>query len=115
MAARDGYLLEHAQEREVYDADGQLYVVECYTVPEAARAIGRTQLTLKRWIKDGLIPEPYLVGATYGYHYISAGELQVIANILKVHEQQYDYLHHTHTMTVNRIWQEVEQFRKEYL
>lgn len=110
-------MLTEPKDRELY-VEGypdELYVVPSYSVPEAAMALGRTQLTLKRWIKDKLVPEPQLIGGNYNYRHYSEGELQSIAKVLVEHEQEYDYLHHTHTMTVNRIWQEVEAYRKEYV
>lgn len=95
--------------------DDGVYDVEAYTIPEAAEALGKTALTVKRWVKDKLIPPPRFVGGNNFYKHFSHGELQLIANILIDHEQEYAYLHHTHTATVNRIWKEMETYREEYL
>lgn len=84
----------------------------CFTIPEAAEALGRTQLTLKRWIRDGILPPPIYKDSTYGYMHYSVGELQTVAKILASHERVYDYLRREHEETINRLWQAVEGHRK---
>lgn len=112
-----GALLKEAVYRQLYieGEDEYFYEVDAYTVPEAAVALGRTALTLKRWIKDRLIPQPRLIGGNNYYKHYSVGELQLIADILIDHEQDYDYLHHTHTTTVNRLWNELDAYRETYV
>jgi DNA-binding transcriptional MerR regulator len=102
--------------REV-TADGLEYpeTVEVYRISEAAAAIGRSTLTLKRWIREKLIPEPILVDTTYGYRQYSKGELKLIAGYLAKHEQDYEYLHFTHLVTINQIAQAIEIYRKTHL
>ena len=53
--------------------------VETYRMSEAALALGRSMLTLKRWIKEKIIPEPILKDVIYGYKHYRQGELKLIA------------------------------------
>ena len=69
---RDG-LLAQGTPREVQTDDMEYpTTVEAFTIPEAARALGRTELTLRRWIADDLVPEPILIDTTYHYRQYSA-------------------------------------------
>lgn len=86
--------------------------VEAYSVPEAAAALGRTPLTLKRWIEDDLIPEPVLQETTRGYRQYSVGELTVIARVLAAHEAEFSYYAHNHERTRVRMEQEVFGYRE---
>ena len=89
--------------------------VVCYRLSEAAKALGRSTLTLKRWIQDKLVPEPIIRDTTYNYKQYSEGELQLIAKHLAEHEKVYDYLHYTHSTTIHKMWQSIEAYRKSYL
>jgi len=89
--------------------------VETYRMSEAALALGRSMVTIKRWIKEELIPPPILTDVVYGYKHYSRGELKLIAMLLAEHERQYEYFHYTHTVTINRIWQGIEAYRKTHL
>lgn len=109
-------MLYPGQQREVI-ADGMEYpaVVEAYSIPEAAKALGRTELTFKRWIEDDLIPEPILKDTTRNYRQYSAGELSAIARVLVEHEAEYSYYAVTHTYTRERIMQAVHGFRSIHI
>lgn len=87
-------------------------VVETYTVPEAAHALGKSELTFKRWIAEDLIPEPVLRDTTRGYGHYSAGELRVIARILADHEREFSYYTTKHDSTRQRIMQSLEGYRR---
>ena len=89
--------------------------VEVYRMSEAAAALGRSMLTLKRWIKDELIPKPVLRDVVYNYLHYSKGELRLIAAFMAEHEKDYEYLHYTHTTTIHRIAQGIEAYRKTNL
>lgn len=86
--------------------------LKVYTVPLAAAALGKTVVTFKRWIKDGLLPPPVLKDTTYGYMHYSEGELKLVAKIIRQHEKEFDYLHTTHLVTVERLWQSLEGYRR---
>ena len=107
-------LLARGTQKEVYVGDDLTrvpVVVEAFTVPEAATALGRSELCIKRWIADGLIPPPILRDTTRGYRHYSAGELSTIAAELKKHEADFAYLTATHTVTINAIWQMIQGYR----
>jgi hypothetical protein len=112
-----GGLLKEPTQREVFnefvDPDGKEFFTEdCYTVPEAAAALGKSQLTVKRWIKEKLVPPPILVDSVYGYLQYSEKELKIFAEVLREHEKHYDYLHCTHLSTIDSLWQRIEGHRK---
>lgn len=111
-----GKLLARAQSKEVVvDGGGEQsatpVVVACYTVREASQALARSELTLRRWIKDGIVPRPRLHDTSYGYMHYSRGELKVISRILARHEEEFDYLHKKHTSTIGNLWAAVESYR----
>lgn len=108
-----GGLLAPGTQREVIAGEmDHPVVVETYTVPEAAHALGKSELTFKRWIAEDLIPEPVLTDTTRGYKHYSAGELRVIARELASHEREYAYYTVKHDMTRQRIMQSLEGFRR---
>lgn len=86
-------------------------VVEVYTIPEAAKALGRTELTFKRWIAEDLIPEPILIDSVRGYRHYSVGELRVVAGILARHEREFSYYTRKHSHTRNTIMQRLQAYR----
>jgi hypothetical protein len=86
-----------------------------YTLPEAASALGKSPLTLKRWISEELIPEPVLVDDVYGYRQYLAAEVRIIADELRRHEENYDYLTSNHREVVLRIANRIEELRNARL
>lgn len=86
--------------------------VSTYTVPEAARALGRSSLTFKRWIADDLIPEPVLLDTVRHYRHYSAGELNIIARELAEHEKEFSYYTAKHNETKERIMQSMDGYRR---
>lgn len=111
-----GKLLARAQSKEVviHYSGGKIappVVTHCYTVREASQALARSELTLRRWIKQGIVPRPRLHDTSYGYMHYSRGELKVIARILARHEEEFDYLHKKHTSTIRSLWTAVESYR----
>lgn len=94
-------------------ADKELHTVRVFTIVEAAKALGKSALTLKKWIKESLVPPPILTCAAYGYKHYSEGELRLIAKQLLKHEDEYNYLHTTHDSTIDSMWQAMEAYRKE--
>lgn len=84
-----------------------------YSVPEAAAALGRTELTFKSWIAKAVIPPPILRETTRGYPQYSVGELQAIAAEVAAHERDFVYLSKKHANTVSRIWRAVQRHRAQ--
>lgn len=85
--------------------------VEAFTVPESARALGRTVICIKRWIAEGIIPPPVLRDTSRGYKHYSVGELTTIARELARHEEEFKYLTVKHTPTIHTLWQSVQAYR----
>lgn len=111
-------LLTRGTMREVVDEHGHMefpQTVESFTVPEAAAALGRTELTLKRWIEDDLIPQPILRDTSRNYRQYSVGELTVIARELQEHEREFRYYATAHTATRERIAQHVFAYRQQHV
>lgn len=96
--------------------DGDIIQVhEVYTIPEAAAALGKALLTLKRWIQQGIVPEPVVTDTVKGHKHYTKGELQSIARILIEHEAEYTYLKQTHTDTVSRLHEVVSAYREAHM
>jgi hypothetical protein len=125
-AARDAYrkenplapsklvagLLLPGLQREVIAGDMEYPVnTVTYTLPEAARALGKSELTFKRWVSEDLIPGPILVDTLRGYKNYSAGELTVLAQELARHEREFSYYTKQHTATRHRIFQRMQGYR----
>lgn len=89
--------------------------VESFTIPEAARALGRSELGLKRWIADGIVPPPVLKDTVRSYRHYSVGELGVIARVLREHEDDFKYLTAKHTATIHVMWQRIQAYRANHI
>ena len=109
-------LLYEGTQREVTAGDMEHPVmVATYTIPEAARALGRSELTFKRWISEDLVPDPILVDTTRGYRHYSTGELRVIAAELAVHEREFSYYTSKHEDTRHRLMQRIQGYRASHI
>lgn len=95
----------------MYDQDGKLVSLECYTLSEAAMALGKNHLTLKRWIANDFIPPPIYSDAVHNYPQYSYEEVDAMGRELRKHERLYEYLHKTHEKTINALWEAVENAR----
>lgn len=116
--AAEGRLLKEGIDKEVvvHLDDGDIIQVhEVYSIPEAADALGKALLTLKRWIQQGIIPEPVVTDTVKGHKHYTKGELQSIARILIEHENEYTYLKQTHTDTVDRLHEVVSAYREAHM
>jgi hypothetical protein len=102
--------------REVY-VEGMEHPVniEAYTIPDASRALGRSDLTVKRWIEDDLIPGPVLKDTVRGYRVYSAGELRAIADVLRRHEVTFSYYATAHTTTREHMMQALHAYRARHI
>lgn len=83
----------------------------CYTMSEAAEALGRTRLTLKRWVRDGLIPPTVLADTVYQYRQYCEEELKLIAQQLAIHEAEFSYFTKKHVETIAEIQRVLQEYR----
>lgn len=90
-------------------------VVESYTVPEAAEAMGKSVNTFRRWVSDGLIPGPYLRDTQSGYRVYSRGELDIIAEALRVHALEFSYFRADHSTVIHQINQRIQAYRSMHI
>jgi hypothetical protein len=86
-------------------------VVESFTMPEAAEAMGKSLNTFRRWVEDEMIPAPYLKDASSGYRVYSRGELEIIAEALRVHSAEFAYFRADHSTVIHTIHQRMQAFR----
>lgn len=86
--------------------------VESYSIPKAAEALGRTKLSLKKWIRDGIIPPPIWKDVSRGFDQYTVGELSVIARVLVEHQSSFVYVSVKHTATIGAIWNALTLFRE---
>lgn len=90
-------------------------VVESFTIPEAADALGKSLNTFRRWVQDGLIPGPYLRDTQSNYRVYSKGELTIIAQALQVHGQEFAYFRADHTTVIHEINQRIQAYRSMHI
>lgn len=101
--------------REVSTPDGQLETIECYSLRETAEALGRSLLTLRKWVDTGIFPAAQLVDTTYNYNQYSRGELDVVAPILDAHFTAHSQLQQNHTATREALSIVIDEYRENYL
>lgn len=95
----------------VFGKPNELYRIEVFSVLRAAKALGKNTLTIKKWIRKNKIPPPVLRCVSLGYKHYSLDELQTIANVLRAHEQEYEYLRDNHVEVMQEIHKAVEIVR----
>lgn len=97
----------------VIPGTGDIEVRETFSIAEAAKALGKSAMTIRRWVGDNeLIPEPVLEDTVYHHKVYDRGELQLIAEALAAHEAEFSNLHQSHTDTIHRIAQSVDAYRR---
>ena len=85
--------------------------LECYTIPEAAEALGRSLSNFRRWLENEIMPAPILNDTSRHVACYSVGELEIIAEVLREHERTFTSLCATHTDTILRMSQRLHGFR----
>lgn len=107
-----GGLLTAGTEREVtYEEAEHPVVVQSFTIPELAAALGRAVLTLRRWIEADKIPAPYLQDTSRSLRVYSIGEAEVIATVLSRHEAAYRYLTSTNQAALQEMHESMHFYR----
>lgn len=89
--------------------------IETFSITEAASALGKSLSTFRRWLREDLLPEPYLEETSTGYHYYSRGELSVIAEVLAAHGEHFVAVCRRHTEVWHTIQQRISAYRAESL
>ena len=112
---KDGVLCRGIQ-REI-DVDGldDIVVLESYTLRQTGDALGRSILTIRTWIKNGIIPEPFCTEAATGYKVYARFELDVMAEILADHETHSQYVSADNEELVGEFHECVEAVRQGFL
>ena len=85
--------------------------VESYSAPLAAMALGRTEMTFKKWVRRGIIPPAIWRDTVRGFLRYTVGELQAMATVIADHEERFVYLRPADAGTINAIWQAVQDYR----
>lgn len=98
-------------EVELYSTedDSAAFVAEAYNIPQAAVALGKNPLTVKRWIKVGMLPAPVYADTSHGYRHYLAEEVEAIAEELHQHHLEYQYFRENHTQTIANIRQRLQR------
>jgi hypothetical protein len=100
-------------DREVVGPSGKPRVAKCYTMNEASVSVGRSGLTFKKWVSEGILPEPIFSDTTYGWRLFLSEELKSIASVLYKHECEFAYLTRNHTDTIERLHDAVSSARRK--
>ena len=82
-----------------------------YSVNRAAKYFGKSNLTLRKWIDQGIIPTPILIDSSRGFKYYTKDELDIIAKVIEKHTKTYSYILSSHTDVVHEIHNGIEAFR----
>lgn len=100
--------------REVrHGDDGDPFYEVSFSVNETAAALCKSQLTFKKWIREGIVPEPVYQDSRYGYAQYLQWEVEALVKAVGDHFDYFDYLRVTHEETISAIWAEVFSVRAE--
>lgn len=86
-------------------------LVVSFTIPEVARALGRAELTIRRWIEADKIPAPYLRDTQRQLRVYSIGEATTMANVLARQEAAYSYLTSTNAEALRDMHESMHAYR----
>jgi len=93
--------------------DGKLYDCPVMNVPTTAKVLQKLYQTVWRWIKNGMLPEPFLevYGTTKGVYHVD--EIRVFIEVLGEHEKLFAYYRNDHTSTKNKLFDRVNLVREK--
>lgn len=85
-----------------------------YTIPNLARVLNRTPLTVKRWIQEGTIPKPIITDTARNYKHYSVGEYELLRDFLRRREvgEGLQYFNISQEDDIERLYQRFEGYRK---
>ena len=89
--------------------------VESFTIPEFARAIGKSELTVRRWIEADKIPTPYLRETSKNHRVYSIGEAQVMSRVLQRREAEFVYLTSTDHLAIAEMHEHMHAYRAHHI
>ena len=103
-------------ERREIDGEGFDHPITavCYTIPQAAEALGRPLATFRRWLSAGKVPSPIYWETTRSTSVYTQGELEVFLSHLAQHAENYSNLVSTYTDTTERLHQAIHAYRAEF-
>lgn len=104
-------LLAEGVQREVHGRKIDPFVTEAFTMSEAGTALGKTLLTMRTWLGNGILPPCVLKDTSFGYNQLSKEELEIIAVVVADHEREYAYLRRNHTATIERLHSALAEYR----
>ena len=93
---------------------GEPFEERSYSLNQTAAALGKSQLAFKRWVKDGIMPEPEYVDTSHRYRQYLLWEVEAAIKPLADHFDVFDYLHTSHEDAVSNIWNAVIKARLEH-
>jgi len=112
----DGFedrLLANGTLMEVRLASGSIVTTKVYLLSEAAKVIGRGNVVLGRWIKNGQWPKPAIHRKnTEYYKYFSEVQLVALAKVLSEHEKDNPYYQTNHDETREKLFAAFEEASK---
>lgn len=88
-----------------------VHTSECFTIPEAATALAKSEAQFRRWLDTDIVPRPYVRETSRGNLVYERGELEQVARILARHQREFAYLGQTHQHVINDIHQYVHAYR----
>ncbi len=90
--------------------------VECFTLPQAAEALGKSFSTLRRWLEIDKIPSPYLKDIGNNAMVYSVGELEVIVRIISQNEREFMYSSSPeHNYIIQALHQAIHGYRANFI
>ena len=109
-------MLRDGEPREVFHEDMETpAIVETYTIPQAAEALGKSEVNFRRWLQRDLVPAPYLRETTRNLLVYSRGEMQVLVEQLARHEESFAYYCAQHETAKHSIFQHMQAYRASYV
>lgn len=100
--------------REVTYTDAErTYQVPTFTLGELADAIGKSEMTVRRWIQDDKLPEPYLRDVSrQNVRVYSIGEVRIIHDVLS-RRDGFAYLTSTDNHAITELNERLHHYRAE--
>jgi len=96
-----------------HQSGGDPFNERAYTMTQAASAVGKSLVTFRRWITDGIIPEPEYEDTSHKYVQYLHWEIEALIGPIADHFDKFDYLHTKHEDQIHAIWRALDMARLE--